>query len=586
MEQVNNSVESKKKCIKRSIAIAEKRIQNITLKFPKNTDQEIIDSCNQVTDNLKKSINAWMYNFDKILIQQKFRDEFTDSFLVIIYGKVKAGKSSFGNFVAKNTLSNQKANFFVYDSAGNDKKHVAKLEEIDEDNFEVKRTEATNSIQGFKLSGLTWIDTPGLSSMTKENGDLAKEYIESADFIIYPISSDAPGRATDIKEILELFKKNKPVSILITKSDKTIRKVVNGKVVGVLQNKSSEDRKKQEAYVLNEILSKIPTEKRYLIDKEIYSISTKTASVALQTNDPVLYNESNMDIFYSRMFTLLNDHAIDLNIKAPNSKIRTFVDEIVIGSDSSNTTTLYNIKLLLKEIDSKRIDSLSEIKQIMETFKEEIVSDVEFEVDKIYMQLNQNNVTDLLNNVFKNIEDKVSQKMTKEISKVLQSFDKSLFSIQMGINSDEFQIKDEYSKIVYDDSQKKKGYGEAIVGGIGAILTTFAISQFWNPSGWIAGGLALVVDVAVTSGASYIGGEIGKTMGEEKEENVVVGDNKNKIIYALKITLIEEIERNIRATIDSLDKAYFIPIANFSIEARKVINKIEIEMKGCTNDRL
>ena len=33
---------------------------------------------------------------------------------------------------------------------------------------------------------MAWIDTPGLGSMVEENGELAKEYIQSADYNIYP----------------------------------------------------------------------------------------------------------------------------------------------------------------------------------------------------------------------------------------------------------------------------------------------------------------------------------------------------------------------------------------------------------------
>ena len=202
-------------------------------------------------------------------------------------------------------LPNQEVKFFVYDKAGKNRQNIAKLEEIEDEEFEVKRTEATSEIQGFRLSGLTWIDTPGLASMTKDNGDLAKEYIESADFIIYPISSDAPGRATDIKEISELFEKNKQVSIIITKSDKTKRQVVNGKVKGVLNNKSLQDRKKQEEYVLSEILKKVPSQQQTYINKNIYSLSAKTADIAIETNDINLYTDSNMDKFYANMLEII-----------------------------------------------------------------------------------------------------------------------------------------------------------------------------------------------------------------------------------------------------------------------------------------
>ena len=63
--------------------------------------------------------------------------------------------------------------------------------------FRVGATEATSSIQGFSLDGLTWIDSPGLHSINQENGDLAKDYVEHADLILYTMKSDSPGRRAD-----------------------------------------------------------------------------------------------------------------------------------------------------------------------------------------------------------------------------------------------------------------------------------------------------------------------------------------------------------------------------------------------------
>ncbi len=71
---------------------------------------------------------------------------------------------------------------------------------------------------------MAWIDTPGLGSMTLENGKLAKEYIQSADYIIYPTSSDSPLQRDEVEELKRLFEQNKKVTICITKSDKFERK--------------------------------------------------------------------------------------------------------------------------------------------------------------------------------------------------------------------------------------------------------------------------------------------------------------------------------------------------------------------------
>lgn len=166
------------------------KIQDITLDNNiKEKNKDLGEILEQTLIKLKKSSNIWVDEFEKILQQEKFRNELENNFIVIVFGKVKAGKSSLGNFIAKNNTTNDKATFFIYDEAGNTQ-DVKELKEIEgEDEFATDNLECTKSIQGFKLNGLAWIDTPGLGSMVKANGDLAKTYINSADYIIFPANS-------------------------------------------------------------------------------------------------------------------------------------------------------------------------------------------------------------------------------------------------------------------------------------------------------------------------------------------------------------------------------------------------------------
>ena len=68
------------------------------------------------------------------------------------------------------------------------------------------------------MPGLTWVDSPGLHSVNRANGDLAREYVEHADLILYTMSSQAPGRASDMGEIGELLADKKSLMVLLTGS--------------------------------------------------------------------------------------------------------------------------------------------------------------------------------------------------------------------------------------------------------------------------------------------------------------------------------------------------------------------------------
>lgn len=218
-------------------------------------NKQLGDLLEQTIAKLKDSSKQWVDNFANLLEQEKFRSDLENYFIVIVFGKVKAGKSSLGNFILRNHNLDNAAKIFKYDEAGKEQS-IKQLEEIDEDSeFAVNNLECTIEIQGFKLGGMAWVDTPGLGSMVKQNGDLAKQYIKSADYIIYPTSSNAPLQQDEIAQLKELLSQEKPVSICITKSDSKVRKKdengkyirdTNGKIGKFISNKSFEDRVAQE----------------------------------------------------------------------------------------------------------------------------------------------------------------------------------------------------------------------------------------------------------------------------------------------------------------------------------------------------
>ncbi len=184
---------------------------------------------NAFIDTLTATNRAWR---EKLAAKDKglaFRKNFSDSLLVFVYGKVKSGKSSLGNYIAwgktdhlqeaqKSVPEALQPQYFSHDRSNVDGGDGEREAEINR-SFRVGATEATSSIQGFKLPGLTWVDSPGLHSANEDNERLAKEYIDHADLILYTTTSQSPGRASDMVEIDQLFNKNKKLVVLITGSD-------------------------------------------------------------------------------------------------------------------------------------------------------------------------------------------------------------------------------------------------------------------------------------------------------------------------------------------------------------------------------
>lgn len=190
-----------------------------------------------------------------------FRKDFGDSLLVFVYGKVKSGKSSLGNYMAwghSEPGASLKASAPQPEYFSTERTDVANGDQDKEAEqhlqFRVGATEATSSIQGFKLPGLTWVDSPGLHSVNARNGDLAKEYVEHADLILYTMSSQAPGRASDMAEIAGLLAANKKIMVLLTGSDTTDEdEDEDGEIITTVVMKDPSDRRDQIAYVQSEL---------------------------------------------------------------------------------------------------------------------------------------------------------------------------------------------------------------------------------------------------------------------------------------------------------------------------------------------
>lgn len=103
-----------------------------------------------------------------------FRKDFGDSLLVFIYGKVKSGKSSWatiwpGATASPAPRSRQAPQPEYFSTERTDVANGDQDKEAEQHlQFRVGATEATSSIQGFKLPGLTWVDSPACTPSTPE----------------------------------------------------------------------------------------------------------------------------------------------------------------------------------------------------------------------------------------------------------------------------------------------------------------------------------------------------------------------------------------------------------------------------------
>lgn len=296
---------------------------------------------------LEKTNQNWQKKITTQDTGVHFRAGFNDSLLVFVYGKVKSGKSSLGNYMAwghTDPTEQQKSEIQkelqpVYFSGqktevkGGD---VAKEAEIKKE-FRVGATEATSSIQGFSLDGLTWIDSPGLHSINQENGDLAKDYVEHADLILYTMKSDSPGRESDLNEILNLYRADKKIILLLTGSDDVAHDWDDEKdeMISTTVMKDRQRRLDQQKYV-RLALEKIPELAGKTNNIEILSFSARYA----QENEGQVDNfaDSGMGQLFAALGKIAREDGVKLKHRTPMLNFKNFLADFM--SDLENYAQL------------------------------------------------------------------------------------------------------------------------------------------------------------------------------------------------------------------------------------------------------
>lgn len=500
--------------------------------LPTNIDDKhpLHESMNEAVINFNSTFDKWGEQLVANKHTQQFRSEFDNQFLIIIYGKVKAGKSTLGNFVASE-YKNQTGlspKFFQYDKAGQEK-DAAKLEEMNDDGFETKVVECTSTIQGFKADGLVWIDTPGLGSMTDENGELAKKYIEKADLVIFPLSSDSPARQSDLAEIKEIIElKGKNVLVIITKSD-TVEEDEdeNGEIIKIITPKSPENRKSQEDYVRSE-LKKIHQDG--FVKSDILSTSVRLA----KDN----HDGSNLDKFFDLLSNVIKNDGVELKSKEPLNRLRAFKGRLL--NEVSDDFSIKNLKQKIDNFDKTNKKIKTEFLDKSSIVEKRTITDCIALIDKEITKEDFEKTNDGKQKVA-NLEKKaarITQENLNEImSGVFKDIQKHTDAIQVHIGQVDTQLKD---NVVQKEIEYKRRVGS------------------WRSD--------TVLDNRVVNS---VFGEAYDIITEYKTIDIKVGDNYLEIKKNLNLNFTDTVKREMEKQKQNLQKMYFSPMENFVLEFNK-----------------
>lgn len=491
----------------------------------------------------KNAIAGFEQATQQHMFNTKFRDEFSDSLLVFVYGKVNAGKSSLGNLVAMHPASKTKAQFFRYDEAGK-ARHQAELEELKAvEGFETKETEATSSIQGFRLPALSWIDTPGLHSMTPVNGKLAQDYIDAADIVLYVTSSDSPGRSTDAQEITDLITlRAKKVCVLLTKSDVSEEDEIDGELVAVLKAKSSKVRAEQEQWVKQQLKDYLKQEASRIGD--VISIS-----VLLAKNGD--WQASNLDVFYQLLNSQALKHAKALKQETPRLRFNSLLTQTLQGQQT-DAPSLQQIKHLFEQLEKRAYSEgqqlLAAQQTVWEAIETELRGIVSNIVDKHAASKNTAAIKNELETAFPEL---VKQHLMAEISQHIQQFNDNLpLSLQL---NQAINLADKTESLSYTVSHSGKG------AALGALA-----GAFLGPVGAVLGGLA--------------GAAAGGAFNERKSKTIILGDNREEVISALLKDIEQEVNKMIQSALQQVHQGYFLPVEALAKNLLKQISLLQKDL--------
>lgn len=198
----------------------------------------LVEVNEQLKSAITEAVSNWGRQWQESSAMRELSQTYADRVILLVFGKVNAGKSSFSNYLAS-CFSDSDVKYFCLES-GEIKYH--------KQSFAEGVTETTATIQGIELGDkLVLLDSPGLHSVTDENGQLTRVFTDSADLVLWLTPSTSPGQVQELDDLKAELESQKPLFPVITRSD-VIEEDINDEdeIISEYRNKSSENRQLQE----------------------------------------------------------------------------------------------------------------------------------------------------------------------------------------------------------------------------------------------------------------------------------------------------------------------------------------------------
>lgn len=525
------------------------------LKAKDKSIQEIYDASTKV---LKDTLDGLTKELEEARNGMQFIQDNEDSLNVVVFGKVKAGKSYLGNLMMGNAIRKLSTKT-SYDRLEQPKVEVYdqgtcttqdKLKEVTEENdasggFGVDNREATRVIQLFHLGAMTWVDTPGFGSVTNENQELAREYVKNADLVIFPSTSDAAGTKQDFQEMKKLCDMGKRCLLVVTQSD-TLEEDCDddGNIVQIPVPKSDDDRRSTENY-MKETLKKHGIK---LGDENILTISAFLGLTALEKGEEARFESSNMGKFWNLLSDITEQEGTILSKKAFGDRVN---------------TALKSLQGKLKDAEKKLLEAKKSQEQKESEMREKAAHTIRDAKDECSQK-----VASLIQEKSKEVEETKEPFSAADLNQILS---KVVYETVMDACKKQFDAMAQMTKLSgYQEKLKLDSIGDLAMRQDKISYTYKRVIEVErDPRG-------LFEHIGAFFGKDYY---THRTIGETREKTIDLGVNVQEIQAKAHSSLEKILEKQAPQLIQEIIDYYSAPLRKMQDKALAAIQTAEKELE-------
>ncbi|WP_261858404.1 dynamin family protein [Photobacterium sanguinicancri] len=503
----------------------------------------------QLANEIKLSVNTKVKQWDKKLSDaspmRALSEQFSDRVILLVFGKVNAGKSSFSNYIADLFNPSEVKRFFF------DKGEVKYFE----GQFAEGVTETTAQIQGVELgSNLVLLDSPGLHSIVNENGDLTRRYTDSADAVLWLTSSSSPGQVQELEDLKLELEKKKPLQPVLTKSDKMEEDWCDeaDDLVQTLFNKTAEVRKAQEDDVFSRVKDLGEVEKL----KTAVSVSVHAYKKQHEQN-PNALEESGLTELFKRLANIVDEANVYKVSKAQQQMVNFLNGEVLKPMDQDILPKVLELQTSLQEMtENLRFKQNNLSSQILDN----VLCEVPLIVDK---HMGSRDKKALGHDVNKLIEKEISETLRHELRDVVKDI-KKVSSDLSGANLGDFND-------ITIDIEKVSGKAKQSASSSAGAAAGMAIGGlFGGPIGAMIGGAI----------GGYGGNKAGEMIFVEiTTEKLSVGVSPDNVIQTTSEAIRTNLPAQVKTVFEEVNRS-FEPLQLYAENIVVAINECQQQTRN------